>query len=129
VRRRLPKAARRAAAGEAGRLRLAPPDFGARAAVAAEALARFRECRPLVDVQLVPLPWTAHVEALCADQLDAGFAIGASVADYPEAVVAERVGEEALAWALLPGRAPARGGARRRAGHARRARRGAARWC
>jgi DNA-binding transcriptional LysR family regulator len=95
-------AARLAASGGAGRLRVAPPDFGGRAAIAAGALARFRERRPAIQVELVPLPWVAHVEALCADQLDVGFAIGADVAAYPEAVAAECVGYEPLAWALLP---------------------------
>jgi DNA-binding transcriptional LysR family regulator len=44
----------------------------------------------------------AHVEALGADRLDVGFAIGADAAAYPDAVVAECVGHEPLAWALLP---------------------------
>jgi DNA-binding transcriptional LysR family regulator len=102
-------AARAAAAGEAGRLRLAPPDFGGRASLAAAALARFRERRPLVTVELMPLPWTEHVAALCADRIDVGFAIGAAPDDYPEPIVAEFLGEEPLAWALLPAGHPLAG--------------------
>jgi DNA-binding transcriptional LysR family regulator len=100
------EAARAAAAGADGRLRLAPPDFGARATLAAAALADFRARRPRAAVELVPLPWTSHVEALCADRIDVGFAIGASADDYPAAVVAAAVGDEPLAWALLPAAHP-----------------------
>jgi DNA-binding transcriptional LysR family regulator len=111
-------AARAAAAGEVGRLRVGPPDFGARAGLAAAALAEFRARRPRVTVELVPLPWTAHVEALVADRLDVGFAIGAGVGDYPEGLAAAAVGLEPLAWALLPAGHPLAGGRDGRAGGA-----------
>jgi len=94
--------ARAAAAGQAGRLRVAPPDFGGRAVAAFGALARFRERLPVVAVELAALPWTSHAEALLADRIDVGFAIGASVDDYPAAIGAAAVGPEPLAWALLP---------------------------
>jgi DNA-binding transcriptional LysR family regulator len=98
--------ARAAAAGQAGRLRVAPPDFGGRAVAAFGALARFRERLPVVAVELAALPWTSHAEALLADRIDVGFAIGASVDDYPAAIGAAAIGPEPLAWALLPAAHP-----------------------
>ncbi len=97
------RAARLAAGGEAGLLRVAPPDFGARVAPhVARALARFRAERPRVEVALVPLPWVAHVEALLEGRLDVGFALAGAAGEYPPALAAARIGDEPLAWALLP---------------------------
>jgi LysR family transcriptional regulator, benzoate and cis,cis-muconate-responsive activator of ben and cat genes len=100
------RAARAAAEGEVGRLRVAPPDFGVRAAFVATALAMLRERRPRVAVELVAAPWTEHVEQLRERRIDVGFGIAGSPADYPPDVHAERVADEPLAWAMLPARHP-----------------------
>lgn len=98
--------ARAAAAGDGGRLRVAPPDFGVRAALVGAMLATFRERHPQARIELVPLPWIEHVDALLQDRIDVGFAVGASSADYPDALVAEAIVDEPLAWALLPASHP-----------------------
>ena len=100
------RAARAAADGEAGTLRVAPPDFGVRGALAADALARLRALRPALRVELVAVPWPEHVEHLLARRIDVGFGIAGSPDDYPAGVHAERVDDEPLAWALLAARHP-----------------------
>ena len=95
------RAARDAAAGAIGTLRVAPPDFGARAELAADAIARFQAARPRVTVELVPVPWPEHVGQLLADRIDVGFAVASAPTDYPATIAAERVDDEPLAWALL----------------------------
>jgi DNA-binding transcriptional LysR family regulator len=95
------RAARDVAAGALGTLRIAPPDFGARAELAADAIARFRAARPRVAVELVAVPWPEHVAQLLADRIDVGFAVASAPTDYPPAIRAERVDDEPLAWALL----------------------------
>jgi DNA-binding transcriptional LysR family regulator len=94
-------AARDAAAGTVGTLRVAPPDFGARSALAADAIARFRAARPRVTVELVAVPWPEHVAQLLAGRIDVGFAVAGAPGDHPTAIAAERVDDEPLAWALL----------------------------
>ena len=95
------RAARDAAAGAVGTLRIAPPDFGARAQLCADAIARLRAARPRVIVELVAVPWPEHVAQLLADRIDVGFAVAGAPGDYPPAITAERVDDEPLAWALL----------------------------
>lgn len=103
------RAARAAADGEAGTLRVAPPDFGARSALTADAIARLRALRPGLRLELVAVPWPEHVEHLLAGRIDVGFGIAGAVSDYPAAVHAERVDDEPLAWALLAAHHPLAG--------------------
>ncbi len=100
------RAARAAVDGEAGTLRVAPPDFGTRAALAADALARLRALRPRLQVELVAVPWPEHAEHLLARRIDVGFGIAGSGDDYPAGVHADHVDDEPLAWALLAARHP-----------------------
>ena len=95
------RVARDAASGALGTLRIAPPDFGARAQLCAEVIARLRAARPGVTVDLVAVPWPEHVAKLLADRIDVGFAVASAASHYPPTITAERVDDEPLAWALL----------------------------
>ena len=101
--------ARAAVRGEAGRLRVAPPDYGARARQVATGLQGFRTLWPGVEVELVPLPWVEHLEALRDGTIDVGFGFAAGVHDYPEEIVAEAAGREPLRSVLLPADHPLAG--------------------
>ncbi len=102
-------AARAAAEGLTGRLRVAPPDYGARASLVAAAIAALRARHPNVAVELVASPWTEHIDLLRSGRLEVGFAIGGPPADYPPDIVAESLDHEPLAWAMLPERHPLAG--------------------
>lgn len=100
------RVARAAVRGEAGRLRVALPDYGERARQAAAALERFRAARPEVEIELAPLPWVEHRARLLAGEIDVGFAVGAAAVAYPEGVRAEALGPEPLRSAMLPAAHP-----------------------
>jgi DNA-binding transcriptional LysR family regulator len=95
-------AARSAAKGEVGRLRVAPPDHGERTSQVAAALDRFRAQRPDVQVELVPVSWTDQVGVLQAGSIDVAFGLAADVHAYPDGVTAAAVSSESMRSALIP---------------------------
>jgi DNA-binding transcriptional LysR family regulator len=95
-------AARMAAAGAAGSLRIGTPDFGDRTGVAARALALFRERWPAVEIAFDPTPWTQHADLLRARRIDVGFGIAPNGEGYGDEVAGVRLFDEPAASAVLP---------------------------
>jgi DNA-binding transcriptional LysR family regulator len=98
-------AARAAAEGEEGTLRVAPPDAGDRIRVFAAAVERFRAVRPGIAVQLVALPWMEHAAAVRAGRVDVGYTYG-TPSDFPADIVAEHLEDEPVTAAMLPAAHP-----------------------
>lgn len=96
------EAARAVARGERGLLRVAPPDVGPWTRRVAEALDRLRSTRAGMEVELVALPWTEHVQAVLEGRIDVGFAIAADPGDHPAGISARVLDRTRLRTALLP---------------------------
>lgn len=97
------EAARRAAGDSLQRhVRVAPPDWAHRTMWVADAADRLPQECPHLSVEFQAIPWLLHAAAVHDGQIDIGFGVGMSVADFGEGLIADRLCDEPGSSAVLP---------------------------
>ena len=100
------RAARAAAAGSTGTIRIGTPDWGSRPQFVANAVAHFRTQRPNASIEFDSTPWPMHPLALRERKLDVGFGLAATAEDFGPELGAALLAPEPARSAVLPATHP-----------------------